>query len=117
MLCFTNILLVVYLVGTVWIHGREQKEWNTQSLRARMTYLRRQELPLCLPAGLIAGCRPGMSQLSVEEYNREVSLLGCTGASVLLTALPKGAATRVGKEGNAFDGVTLTAGKYEINGL
>ena len=39
--------------GGVELRGRMLKEWDTKSVRDRMTYLREEELKLPLPAGTI----------------------------------------------------------------
>ena len=37
--------------GSVWVHGREVKEWNKSALRSRIAYMKDNELDIPLPAG------------------------------------------------------------------
>ena len=39
------------LGGSVWVHGREVKEWNKSALRSRIAYMKDNELDIPLPAG------------------------------------------------------------------
>jgi hypothetical protein len=41
----------VHLGGSVWVHGREVKEWNKSALRSRIAYMKDNELDIPLPAG------------------------------------------------------------------
>lgn len=43
----------VQLGGSVWVHGREVKEWNKRALRSRIAYMKDTELDIPLPAGCI----------------------------------------------------------------
>ena len=50
--------------GSVWVHGRELKEWSLAALRSRITYLKQGDLDLALPAGKYL-----LVYLSICRYN------------------------------------------------